>query len=174
MELEPLFVLKDTDIFENSIQEPKFYFSRPTVKGIIIDDQGDIALLHARGHYLFPGGGVEKGETLGGAFIRECKEEIGCDVFVIDYLGRYDEYRAVPAKRYEIIFFIARVMGEKGIPTTKDTGEQTVELVWEKKERVLELLTSQLAILDEEEYPLQFNARTHLIAFQHFLEQWRG
>ena len=35
----------------------------------------------------FPSGGVEEGETIEGAAIREVKEETGLDVKLVDYLG---------------------------------------------------------------------------------------
>jgi 8-oxo-dGTP diphosphatase len=39
------------------------------------------------GHYEFPGGIVEAGETLEQTAIREVKEEIGCEIVVEKYAG---------------------------------------------------------------------------------------
>ncbi|MGE6752818.1 NUDIX hydrolase [Rossellomorea sp. NPDC071047] len=50
---------------------------RTSVKAVIIQEHR-ILLLHSnRGDYKFPGGGVEEGETLQGALIREVAEETG-------------------------------------------------------------------------------------------------
>ncbi|MGF3102865.1 NUDIX hydrolase [Rossellomorea sp. DUT-2] len=50
---------------------------RTAVKAVIIQNN-KILLIHSnRGDYKFPGGGVEEGETLPGALIREVAEETG-------------------------------------------------------------------------------------------------
>lgn len=85
--MEYFHSIKDSDIFENPTPEPEEYVSRPTVKGIVVDSEGRIAFLSNGEHSLFPGGGVEKGESLEYAFIRECKEEIGCGVKITSSLG---------------------------------------------------------------------------------------
>jgi 8-oxo-dGTP pyrophosphatase MutT (NUDIX family) len=168
--MEPLLILKDVNIFENPSVEPKFYKLRPTAKAIVIDDNGEIAMLSARGHSLFPGGGVKKRETEEEALIRECKEEIGCDVVVAEYLGRFDQYRAHTAKKYEVHFFVAYVIGEKGEPTTTIEKELNFVLSWEAKENVEEILEEQIENIPLDEYSAQFNARTHLAAFRKYLE----
>ncbi len=56
---------------------------RTAVKAVIIQNH-KILLMHSnRGDFKFPGGGVEKGETLESALVREVAEETGyihCDV----------------------------------------------------------------------------------------------
>lgn len=167
--MEPLETLRDADLFENPVEEPKFYARRRTSKGIVLDDDGNVAFLSVRGHGLFPGGGVEKDESIEDALIRECKEEIGCSVIPILYLGQYDQYRALQAKKYEVYFFVAYVTGEKGSPTTKDSKELKCELSWGNKHDVHRFLKKQLESISLDEYALHFNARTHLSAFEKFL-----
>lgn len=62
------------------------------VRGIIIDD-GKIVLIERvkgdRTHYIFPGGGVEKGETILQALHREMKEELGVTVSVGERFAQY-------------------------------------------------------------------------------------
>ena len=55
----------------------KFY--RPSVRGIIFDDNGNIAMIYSRKchFYKFPGGGIEGNETHLEALVREIKEETG-------------------------------------------------------------------------------------------------
>lgn len=54
---------------------------RPSVRGIIIKD-GKIAMVHSLkyDYYKFPGGGIESGETMEQALIREVAEESGLQV----------------------------------------------------------------------------------------------
>ena len=169
--MEPLLVLHDEDIFSNPAAPPKFYKLRPTSKGIIFDAEGNIALLAARGHALFPGGGIKNGETPEQALVRECKEEIGCNVVLTGYIGWYEQYRAHQAKKYEVHFFVAQVIGEKGSPTTTEASEMETEIIWATKEEVLRILEEQLDDVPEEEYALTFNSVTHFDAFQKFLEK---
>jgi 8-oxo-dGTP pyrophosphatase MutT (NUDIX family) len=55
----------------------KYY--RPSVRGIIFDDKGNIAMIYSRKYhfYKFPGGGIEGNETHLETLAREIKEETG-------------------------------------------------------------------------------------------------
>ena len=54
----------------------KFY--RPSVRGIIFNDDGDIAMIYSQKYhfYKFPGGGIEGNETHLETLVREIREEI--------------------------------------------------------------------------------------------------
>lgn len=56
-------------------------FVRPSVRGIILRD-GKVAMVHSLkyDYYKFPGGGIEDGESLENALIREVAEESGLQV----------------------------------------------------------------------------------------------
>jgi 8-oxo-dGTP diphosphatase len=70
--------------------------------GIVLIEDGRVALLErhraGRHYFSFPGGGVDKGETIEQAAIREAKEELGLDVVIkkkvaeIIYNGRMQHY----------------------------------------------------------------------------------
>lgn len=55
----------------------KYY--RPSVRGIIFDDKGNIAMIYSQKYhfYKFPGGGIEGNETHLETLAREIKEETG-------------------------------------------------------------------------------------------------
>lgn len=58
-------------------------FVRPSVRGIIIRD-GKVAMVHSLkyDYYKFPGGGIEDGENLEEALLREVAEESGLQVIL--------------------------------------------------------------------------------------------
>ncbi len=169
-EMEYFSAITDKDIFENPVPEPNEYAERPTSRGIILDKDDLVCLYTIYGRSLFPGGGIEEGESPEQAFIREAKEEAGCDVQIISLLGKTLEFRNKPARKYEIYFFIAQVVGEKGEPTSTQENEQGMVIEWFSKEKALSVLEDQIETLAKDVYMPHFSCRTHLAAFKKFLE----
>ncbi len=178
--MDYFLIIKDADVFENPAVEPEEYTVRPTAKGIVFDSEGRVALLSNGEHSLFPGGGVDavgpegiegKGETFPEAFVRECKEEIGCDVEVLYPLANACHFRAKNRTKYDVHFFVGRVIGEKGTPTTKDRGELACTIEWLTEEETLNVLEKQMSTIREDDYPAHFNCPTHLAVFKKYLEE---
>ncbi len=60
---------------------------RNVVRAIIIDDNSLLTLKRVKNdstYWVFPGGGIEDGETHVDALVRECREELGLDVEVLN------------------------------------------------------------------------------------------
>lgn len=72
--------LFDIDLHNYDPNWPKFY--RPSVRGIIFDQQGNVAMIYSEKYhfYKFPGGGIEGDETNLQTLTREVKEETGLTV----------------------------------------------------------------------------------------------
>lgn len=171
--MEPFLVIKDSDIFENPLPEPERYVDRKTAKGVVLDNEGNIAMLNVGKHYGLPGGGIEGDETYEEAFARECLEEIGCKVQVLSLIGKAEQYRAKDAKKYKIKYFLGKVIGEKGARTTTQSDEQGVDVVWLSEGKAKEVLENQIKILPQDRYNPQFNARTHLAALIKYIDAKR-
>ncbi len=62
---------------------------RHAVRGIVIDENNQVAILHSQSHnfYELPGGGVENSENDERAVIREIREEAGCTVEIVERMG---------------------------------------------------------------------------------------
>ncbi len=169
--MEHFSTIRDADIFEIPVIEPEQYKTRPTAKGVVRDSEGNIALLEARGHFLFPGGGIEESETREEAFVRECVEEIGCQVKIFGSVGTAIQYRAEDAKKYEIYFYVANVVGKKGVPTTLEASELASILSWSSEEETKNILENQWERIPKYDYTSQFNTRTHYLAFKKYLDE---
>ena len=168
--MNPFLIINESDIFDYPADEPQSYTPRPTSKGFVIDQEGNMALLQVGNVFGLPGGGIEGEETPESAFIRECLEEIGCKVEIVSSLGYVLQNRARLAKQQEIHYFVAQVIGEKGEPTTTEEDEKSVLCIWCTQDKVASLLHDQIAHIPEADYVMQFNARTHFAALQKFLQ----
>ncbi len=69
-------------------------------KYLLTERQGD----HFSGHWVIPGGGVQFGETLQDAALREIKEETNLDVEIVKFIG-FKEIINVPGNYHSIVFF---------------------------------------------------------------------
>lgn len=75
------------------------------VRGIILNDEGQILLLHSNKHngYSIPGGTIEDDESIRDTVIREVFEEAGADVIPIKIVGKY--YHTSKNFNYDGIIF---------------------------------------------------------------------
>ncbi len=108
---------------------------RQKTRGVIFDDKHNIALLHieSKGYYNLPGGGVEKGEDTRQGLIRECREEIGCDIEITAELGRTLEYRKKHSILNESVGYIGKIRGKKGerlLVGDENEAERNCVIVW--------------------------------------------
>ena len=94
------------------------YMRREAARAVVFDAEGNIELLGVAklGYHKLPGGGVEAGEGAVDALMRECREEIGCTVEIIDALGEIIEYRKMFNLKQTSFCFLAKVVGAKGEP----------------------------------------------------------
>jgi 8-oxo-dGTP pyrophosphatase MutT (NUDIX family) len=113
---------------ENALEEEvKNYRVREAARAVVVDEDGMVVLLHVSkdNYYKLPGGGIEDTEDKITALQRECQEEIGCDIEVINEIGFIVEYKKIYNLKQISYCYFAKVNGQKGTP--RFTDEEVAE-----------------------------------------------
>jgi 8-oxo-dGTP diphosphatase len=76
----------------NQPETSKTYIKRPGVYGIIPNEQNLLAIVKTPRGYFLPGGGIEGSESETECLVRECLEEIGIKVKVLEKICSGDCY----------------------------------------------------------------------------------
>lgn len=142
-----------------SDKEVSTYKIRKSSRAVVVDENGLIALLHVSkaGYYKLPGGGFEGSENPLMALARECKEEIGCEVEVLNELGLVTEYRKKFNLKQISYCYTAKVIGEKKPPEFDASEiEHGFEVVWLK-------YSEAVVTLDKEQFPILYEGGTYII-----------
>lgn len=118
-----------------SEDEVKGYKTREAMRVVAIDGDGKIALLYVgrENYYKLPGGGIEEDEDKDKitALRRECKEEIGCDIEILNEIGYIVEYRKMFNLRQTSYCYLVKVKGEKGKSSpTEEEIKRGCKEVW--------------------------------------------
>ena len=104
---------------------------------LVFDDDKVLLVFHNLGHYGFPKGHVEKGETEEETAVREVKEETNCDAKIIPGFREVITYSPKPNVMKDVVFFI-------GEPLTKDLKpqeEETSDVFFIKASDALKMIT---------------------------------
>lgn len=144
-------LLKTLKLREYTQAEIDSAFYRQASRAVVFDDEDKIGLLYAKklDIYKLPGGGIEEGEDLVQACIRECKEELGCDIKVLSELGKIIEYREGEEHDNRLFFqesfhYLATVIGQKQNPEfTEKEIAAGFELLWLGLPEAMDLIKNQ-------------------------------
>jgi 8-oxo-dGTP diphosphatase len=127
-------IIDQQDIYPSVIAGDRAgYFVRHAARAVITDNDGKVALLHARqrDYYKLPGGGVEQNEDIQKALEREIIEEVGCHATVTGELGIVEEWRDFHELHQISHCFVTQLAGDKGTPGfTESEIEEGFEVVW--------------------------------------------
>lgn len=155
--------LTDKDTFtKNDFEKPDNYELRPTVKVIVENNEGKIAMVTSdiHGLFLLPGGGADS-EDLKKEAERECEEEINYNVEIKDIIATSEELRNKSARKYTTTCFYAESVSESNNDTrTESEKENNLRVEWFSKEESLEIVSQQIEMLNKGEvvhYNIKFN-----------------
>ncbi|EGE45243.1 NUDIX domain-containing protein [Streptomyces sp. SID4928] len=116
----------------NDPNAPKANSIVPSVVAVAVNDAGQVLMIRKTDNDLWalPGGGVDIGESVADAAVRETKEETGIDVEVTRVVGLYTDPGHVMAyddgevRQQFSICFTARILG--GAPRTSSESKEVV------------------------------------------------
>lgn len=120
------------------------FSKRYAARAVVLDQDNSIALLYvgSESYYKLPGGGVKENESYSECLTRECLEEIGCQVSVIQELGLIIEVSETNERIQESVCYIAKIVGEKGSPNfTEKEKSRNMSLLWVSYEMAHKLLS---------------------------------
>lgn len=121
--------------------------TRSAARGVVFDQHNKVALLPVTAHnyYKLPGGGIEEGEDTLEAFRRECLEEIGSDVEVVQELGSVVEYRVEFSLVQTSYCFVGKTIGDRKETafTQHEMDQGFKQAVWVFLDEAIELMKNQ-------------------------------
>lgn len=168
-------IFREKDVFpdKNTPEEGVIFEDRPTGKAVIFDAEGLVGLVgnEVNDFYLLPGGGIDPGESIEVGIIRECLEEAGCNVRLVNNLGITEDYRTRDGKHCINYCYTAEVIGEKGIlDLTEEEAKNGLHVRWMSLEEAISVLERQVELLKQGEigfYNTGFNIlRDHIFLLE--------
>lgn len=168
--MKPLAIFRQKDVFPEQEEQKNVAFEdRLTGKAIVFDHESNIALVGNKVNpfYLLPGGGINKDESIESGLVRECLEEIGCHVKLLDNIGIVEDYRDRDKKHCINYCYTAKLVGEKGeLQLTEDEKQNGIHVIWVSWGEAVRLLAREVEQLKKGEvkfYNTGFNIlRDHL------------
>jgi 8-oxo-dGTP pyrophosphatase MutT (NUDIX family) len=136
-------VLKEIRLDEDTCENYRF---RTAARAVLFDDKGEIALpyIAKHGYHKLPGGGVEDGEDVQSALVREMMEEVGCGITVAGTLGAIVEFRNKFNLVQTSICFFGHVQGEiKNLALTDSEKANGFVLQWHTLDNAINLLEKE-------------------------------
>lgn len=142
--------LKDLEVTGKYIIKSKEdYRIRIAVRAIILNNKSNIAILSTSKskhyHYKLPGGGLEDGEDIKEALKREIKEEVGCEIEIINEIGEIIEYKNEYNQKQTSYCFLAKLNSKIGKPNfTKEEKEAGYEVEWISIDKAIKLFKDDI------------------------------
>ena len=121
---------EDLGVKKTEMKEPIIRYAS---RGIIVNDLGEIAIIHKKNkkEYKLPGGGIELQENKIEAFKREILEETGCLVKEIQEIGYTEELKSLENFKQISYVFVAKVDKNTGeLNLTDMEKEEGAEVLW--------------------------------------------
>ncbi|MGP3783635.1 NUDIX hydrolase [Paenibacillus sp. 1A_MP2] len=131
--------------------------SRYASRGVLVDDKLHVAMMYMSkiNLYKLPGGGIDEGEEIRDAFLREIKEETGYEAEIIYELGYVEEHKNKNNFMQQSYCFVAKAHSCVSNAMLTESETQLGMIVeWMTFEKALEVMNSSEKICSD--YSTQF------------------
>ncbi|MDQ5955696.1 MAG: hypothetical protein QG621_700 [Patescibacteria group bacterium] len=138
--------LRDADIFPDASDTADIIWKdRPTSKVVLFNEVGEIALLgnKVNSFFLLPGGGIEQGESVLDGTKRECREETGCEIEILNVLGITEDFRSRDSKHCISFGYSAKVVSHGSAALTENEADIGAYIKWLPLSEAVALFTLQ-------------------------------
>ncbi len=144
-------------------------------RGIIVDDNNRIAIFHKKNknEYKLPGGGIEGQESPELAFKRECLEEAGVEIQILNCLGTIKENKTKENFKQLSFVFVAKKIRDVGhLNLTQKEKDEGAEILWLNKIDALEKVKNCLGKLKASKYDSVYRTKFMVLRDTRILEEY--
>jgi len=145
--MKKLLEISDKELGLNEVAErPADSKIRTAARAVLLDNEGMIALqfVSKDGYHKLPGGGVENGESIEDGLRREIREEVGCELEIINNIGETLEHRYKYGVIQTSFCYLAKVVGKKGLPQfEQDEIEDGMISLWTDIDTAINLIKKE-------------------------------
>lgn len=135
---------------------------RRASRGIVLDESGNMAVFYKKNKNLYklPGGGLEGNESFEEAFIREVREEVGCEIEIVETLGYIEEYKTKDSYMQTSCVYIGKVIRKLDhIELTKMEEHEGGQRLWLKPQEALQRMKENYDKLLASEYTSLYSTK---------------
>lgn len=177
MEEEIICIVNDQD-FNLDSKELINPVVRLASRGLVFNEKGEIAIFHKKNknEYKLPGGGVEIGEDLENAFLREVLEETGCIVEIVEKLGITIEEKSLTNFKQISHVFVAIVKDDtKVLHLTKKEQDEGSIVIWTTPQEGHQLIENSIENIIgskyDDRYQSLFMVKRDALILHHYLKR---
>ena len=147
------FGLEDKDMAKGT--------KRTIVRGIVVDQAGNIAVFNKRvaNEYKLPGGVVKDGESTEATFLNEIKREIGCEIEIIEDIGIVEEHIGQDDIVQETYVYVGRVLEKGKIDYNNQEIDEFGKVMWVSPEEALKLISDYKKEVDMQDIENVYHAK---------------
>ena len=108
---------------------------------IFLQKRNDLSIPEAHGKWEFPGGGIEFGETGEEAVMRECREEMGCEVIVERFIPIFwtSMWKKENGEKFQAFVVCYQCRIATGMP--RPSNQEVSQIGWFTKDEIRQMET---------------------------------